>query len=120
MKKVVSLLLAVLMLTSLLSVVSSARGGYVLSVPADMSLHELEAYGLHTMNVYETEIAPTIDGKIGTGEYPGPNNGCSLSSIPGDNMWMSTYKKSGATGRQDNYSGYHDFTDYIAEEDKPE
>ena len=117
MKKIVALLLAVLTITALFAVPASARG-YTLSIPASVSSHNLEAYGLHTMEVFSTDVAPTIDGKVGTGEYPGPNNGCSLSSVPGDNLWMSSSNEMGA--HQNGYQGRYDFTDYVLEEDKPE
>ncbi len=117
MKKILSLLLAVLTITALFAVPASARG-YTLSIPKTVSSHNLEAYGLHTMNVFSTEVPPTIDGKVGTGEYPGPNNGCSLSSVPGDNLWMSSSNAAGA--HQNGYQGRYDFTDYVLEEDKPE
>ncbi len=119
MKRVVTFLLAVLMLVTLFVVPASARG-YTLSIPASVSSHNLEAYGLHTMEVYETDVAPSIDGKISTGEYPGPNNGCSLSSVPGDNLWMGAYNVKSNSGDQDTYDGRFDFTDYVLEEDKPE
>lgn len=117
MKRIVTLLLAVLTVVSLFAVPAAARG-YTLSIPASVSTHNLEAYGLHTMNVFSTTVAPTIDGKVGTGEYPGPNNGCSLSSVPGDNLWMSSYNEFGK--HQNGYQGRYDFTDYVLEEDKPE
>ena len=117
MKRIVTLLLAILMLAALFAVPASARG-YTLSIPATVSTHNLEAYGLHTMNVFSTDVAPTIDGKVGLGEYPGPNNGCSLSSVPGDNLWMTSYPEVGA--HQNNFFGRADFTDYVLEEDKPE
>ena len=75
MKRIVTLLLAVLMLAALFAVPASARG-YTLSIPSSVSSHNLEAYGLHTLEVFSTETPPTIDGKVGTGEYPGPHNGC--------------------------------------------
>ena len=114
MKKIVTLLMATTMLISLFAVPASARG-YTLSIPSTVSTHNLEAYGLHTMNVYSTEIPPTIDGKVGVGEYPGPNNGCSLSSVPGDNLWMSSSNEAGA--HQNGWQGRYDFTDYVLEED---
>lgn len=117
MKKIVALLLAVLTISALFAVPASARG-YTLSIPSSVSSHNLEAYGLHTMEVFSTDVAPTIDGKVGTGEYPGPNNGCSLSSVPGDNLWMSSSNEMGA--HQNGYQGRYDFTDYVLEEDKPE
>lgn len=117
MKKIVTLLLAMLMLISLFAVPASARG-YTLSIPSTVSTHNLEAYGLHTMNVFSTDVPPTIDGKVGVGEYPGPNNGCSLSSVPGDNLWMSSSNEAGA--HQNGWQGRYDFTDYVLEEDKPE
>lgn len=117
MKRIATLLLAILMLSALFAVPASARG-YTLSIPSSVSTHNLEAYGLHTLNVFSTEVAPTIDGKVGIGEYPGPNNGCALSSVPGDNLWMSAYNEVGA--HQNGYQGRYDFTEYVLEEDKPE
>lgn len=119
MKRVVTFLLAVLMLASLFAAPVSARG-YTLSIPASVSSHNLEAYGLHTMEVYETDVPPTIDGKVSTGEYPGPNNGCALSSVPGDNLWMGAYNEKSTSGDQNTYDGRFDFTDYVLDEDKPE
>ncbi len=117
MKRIVALLLAVLTIAALFAVPASARG-YTLSIPSSVSSHNLEAYGLHTLNVFSTEVPPTVDGKVGTGEYPGPNNGCSLSSVPGDNMWITSYPEVGA--HQNNFFGRDDFTDYVIDEDKPE
>ncbi|MBQ3075966.1 MAG: hypothetical protein IJC26_07845 [Clostridia bacterium] len=117
MKRIVTLLLAVLMLAALFAVPASARG-YTLSIPSSVSSHNLEAYGLHTLEVFSTETPPTIDGKVGTGEYPGPHNGCALSSKPGDNLWMSSYNTAGA--HQNGYYGRWDFTDYVLKEDIPE
>lgn len=127
MKRVVSILLAALMLASLLTVISGARG-YTLSIPETVSAHNLEAYGLHTMNVYSTDVPPTIDGEIGVAvegvegsrnEYPGPNKGRSLSSVPGDNLWMNAfYPKS--DGAQTSYYPECDWTDYVAKEDMPD
>ncbi|MBE6712569.1 MAG: hypothetical protein E7580_03490 [Ruminococcaceae bacterium] len=117
MKKIVTLLMVFATLAALFAVPASARG-YTLSIPSTVSSHNLEAYGLHTMNVYSTDVPPVIDGKVGVGEYPGPNNGCSLSSVPGDNLWMSSSNEAGA--HQNGYQGRYDFTDYVLEEDKPE
>lgn len=120
MKRIVAVLLAVVTLGALFVVPASARG-LTLSIPSTVSSHNLEAYGLHTMDVYETLVPPTIDGKIGQGEYPGPNNGCSLSSVPGDNLWMSAYHTSATQDeQQETYYGRYDFTDYVLKEDIPE
>ncbi len=125
MKRVVACLLAVMTLFALFSVPASARG-YTLSMPKTVSSHNLEAYGLHTMDVYEADKVPTIDGRVDTNEYPGPNGGCSLSAGPGDNMWMSSYyiKKNSAgaitSEDQNGYYGSYDFTDYVLAEDKPD
>lgn len=119
MKRILAILLALMMLSAIFAVQGSARG-YSVSVPTSQSAHNLEAYGLHTMEVYEADSVPTIDGKVGTGEYPGPNNGCSLSAVPGDNMWMSTFTTSATTQHQNNQKNQHDFTDFVLEEDKPE
>ena len=113
MKRIVSALLAVVTIVSLLTVAASARG-LILAVPNTVPAHNLEAFGLHTMNVYSTEIPPTVDGVVGTGEYPGPNNGCSLSSGIGDNLWMSAHS-SGSEG----YGAYYDITGLTAEDDVP-
>ena len=117
MKKILALLLAMITVAALFAVPASARG-YTLSISSSVSSHNLEAYGLHTMEVYKTDVAPAIDGKVGTGEYPGPNNGCALSSTPGDNLWMTSYPEVGA--HQNNYFGRQDFTDYVLQEDIPE
>ncbi|MBR3838010.1 MAG: hypothetical protein IKJ74_07735 [Clostridia bacterium] len=118
MKRVVSILLAVLMLASLLTVTSGARG-YTLSVPESVSAHNLEAYGLHTMNVYSTEVPPTIDGKIGQGEYPGPENGCSLYATPGDNLWMNAYYPN-SSGDQNSYYPECNWSDYVDSREFPD
>lgn len=117
MKKVLALLLAIVTLSALFAVPASARG-YTLSIPSSVSTHNLEAYGLHTLEVFKTDVAPAIDGKVGTGEYPGPNNGCALSSTPGDNLWITSYPEVGA--HQNNYFGRQDFTDFVLKEDIPE
>ncbi len=119
MKRVVSILLASMMLCALFFVPVSARG-HTLSIPKTVSAHNLEAYGLHTMDVYEAEKVPVIDGSVDTNEYPGPNNGCSLSAVPGDNLWMSAYRDTGTTDEQNGYYGRCDFTDYVLKEDKPD
>lgn len=113
MKRIVSALLAVVTVVSLLTVAASATG-LILAVPETVSAHNLEAFGLHTMNVYSTEIPPTIDGVVGTGEYPGPNNGCSLSAGPGENLWMSAHSLG-----TDGYGSYYDINGLTAEEDVP-
>ncbi len=118
MKRVITFLLAVLMVVSLFAFTASARG-YVLSVPATVSAHNLEAYGLHTMNVYSTEVAPQINGEVSDGEYPGPNNGVSLTSKYGDNMFAGTYIAS-SSGYQEAYEPSYDYTPYISKEDFPE
>ncbi len=120
MKRIVSILLAVLMVVSLFTVVSSARG-YTLSIPNTVSAHDLEAYGLHTLNVYSTDVPPTIDGKIDIekGEYPGPNNGRALSSVPGDNLWMNRFVLS-SSGTQTGHEYDNDWTDYIDRSDMPD
>ncbi len=116
MKRIAAILLAAVMVTALFAVIPSAKG-YTLSVPTSVCAHNLEAYGLHTMNVYETLVPPSIDGIISEGEYPGPNGGVSLSAVPGDNLWMSG---SGSISSQDNYDASRDFTPYVASEDVPE
>lgn len=117
MKRIVSIFLAVLMMLSVLTVVSSARG-YTLSIPKTVSAHNLEAFGLHTMNVYSTEVPTKIDGQISKGEYPGPLEGCSLSAVPGDGLWMGAYAKR-TDGTQGSYNPEDNWTDYIPDEDKP-
>ncbi len=119
MKRSVSILLAVLMLASAFAVPAAARG-YTLSVPKTEMAHNLEAFGLHTMNVYSTFTPPTIDGVVSTGEYPGPNNGCSLSAVPGDNMFFAPSSAQSYAGDQNGYVGRQDVTGYIADEDKPD
>ena len=120
MKRVAAILLALMMLSAVFCVPASARG-YTLSIPNSVSSHNLEAYGLHTLDVYEAETVPTIDGYVDTNEYPGPNGGCSLSAVPGDNLWMSSYRSMGAKDEsQNSYYGRCDFTDYVLEEDKPD
>ena len=119
MKKVVAILLAAITLFAVFCVPASARG-YTLSIPKTVSSHNLEAYGVHTMNVFETEVPPTIDGEIGVGEYPGPNNGCALSSVPGDGLWMSAYYLKTTTDDQNGFYGRFDFNDYVLEQDKPD
>lgn len=119
MKRVVACLLAVITLLALFCVPVSARG-YTLSIPKTVSSHNLEAYGLHTMDVYEADKVPTIDGRVDTNEYPGPNGGCSLSAGPGDNMWMSSYYIKSNSDDQNGYYGSYDFTEYVLEEDKPD
>ena len=121
MKRFVSVLLTAILLLSLAALPASAKG-YSLSIPSSVSAHNLEAYGLHTMNVYQTVTAPTVDGSIGDGEYPGPNNGCSLCSVPGDNLWMSSFTPSSDPSKpsQTSYGANTDFTPYIHEEDLPE
>ncbi len=119
MKRFVSILLAVLMLVSLCTVTSAARG-YVLTVPESLSAHNLEAYGLHTLNVYSTDKAPTVDGVIDTAEYPGPNNGMCLESVPGDNMWMNRYYLYSTTTTQNELESNCNWTPYVAREDMPD
>ena len=121
MKRFVTVLLAVLLLASLVALPADAKG-YSLSIPSSVSAHNLEAYGLHTMNVYQTITPPTVDGSVGDGEYPGPNNGCSLCSVPGDNLWMSSFAPSSDPSKpsQTAYNGNLDFTPYINEEDFPD
>lgn len=119
MKRTVSILLAVLMLVSVFSISAAARG-YTLSVPKTEMAHNLEAFGLHTMNVYSTYTPPTIDGAISSGEYPGPNNGCSLSAVPGDNMFLTYGTAKSYTGDQNGYLGRTDVTGFVADEDMPE
>lgn len=118
MKRSVSILLAVLMLVSVFAVPAAARG-YTLSVPKTEMAHNLEALGLHTMNVYSTFTPPTIDGVIGSGEYPGPNNGCSLSAVPGDNMYITPATGASIAGDQNGYLGRTDITDFVDDTDKP-
>ncbi len=119
MKRIVAYLLAVITILALFSVPAFARG-YSLSIPKTVSSHNLEAYGLHTMDVYQADKVPTIDGRVDTNEYPGPNGGCSLSAGPGDNMWMSSYHNVKSSSEDQNgFYGRFDFTDYVLEEDKP-
>ncbi|MBQ4037119.1 MAG: hypothetical protein IJC84_03240 [Clostridia bacterium] len=113
MKKILSVFFAVMMLVSLFTVPASATE-YILGFAKDTDSHNLEAYGLHTMNVFSTEIAPVIDGQVGNGEYPGPNNGCSLSAAVGDNLWMSAHSD-GTEG----FGSYYDISGYTAKEDEP-
>ena len=121
MKRVLSILLAVLMLASLLTVTSGARG-YTLTIPETVSAHNLEAYGLHTMNVFSTSTPTTVDGVISEGEYPGPNNGRALSSTPGDNLWMNAYYHApGSEGTaQTSYYPECDWTEYVDKRDMPD
>ncbi len=117
MKRVVTILLAVMMLLSLLTVVPSAATGYTLAIPKDATAHNMETYGLHTMNVYYTNTAPNVNGEVSNAEYPGPNNGCSLSAVYGDNMFASSY--STASKHQNTWNPANDFTAAIAKQDYP-
>ncbi len=119
MKRTVSILLAVLMLVSVFSIPAAARGS-TLSVPKTELAHNLEAFGLHTMNVYATVTPPAIDGVISSGEYPGPNNGCSLSAVPGDNMFIIPATGASVGGDQNGYLGRTDISDFVEDTDKPE
>ena len=118
MKRTVSILLAVVMLVSVFAIPAAARG-YTLSVPATEMGHNLEAMGLHTLNVYSTFTAPTVDGVISSGEYPGPNNGCSLSAVPGDNMFITPATGQSVGGDQNGYLGRTDISDFVDDTDKP-
>jgi len=90
MKKWIAFVMAAAMLFSAFAVTAAARG-YTLVLPEDLDAHNLEAYGLHTMNVFYTENPPVQDGVIATGEYPGPNNGCTASGTFRDGMWLTTH-----------------------------
>ncbi len=123
MKKILCILLTVIMVASLFAVPANARG-YTLSVPKTVNAHNLNSYGLKTLNVYETATEPTIDGRIGEGEYPGPNGGMADSvSVAGASndgyynhgLWMSSH----SAGNQNGYSGNLDFTGYTSPNDVP-
>jgi len=118
MKRTVSILLAVVMLVSVFAIPAAARG-YTLSVPATEMGHNLEAMGLHTLNVYSTFTPPAVDGVISSGEYPGPNNGCSLSAVPGDNMFITPATGASVGGDQNGYLGRTDISDFVDDTDKP-
>ena len=115
MKKWIAFILAAVMLTSLFTVAVNARGN-TLVLPSDLDAHNLEAYGLHTMNVFYTENPPVQDGIISTGEYPGPNNGCCASGTFRDGMWLTTYSSVGSTG---SYVGREDIGSVVDEVDIP-
>lgn len=115
MKKIISLVLAVMMLASVLAVPAFARG-YTLSIPKTFSAHNMDAYGLHTMNAFYTDYAPDIDGEIAVGEYPGPNNGCVSSTTYGNGFWTALHSN-GSVGA---YSGSFDGRDYVDPQDLPD
>ncbi|MBR4287982.1 MAG: hypothetical protein IKT50_00930 [Clostridia bacterium] len=118
MKRTVSILLAVMMLVSVFAIPAAARG-YTLSVPNKKEIaHNLEAFGLHTLNVYSTLTPPTIDGKISTGEYPGPYDGCSLSAVIGDNLFIVPAVAGSYAGDQKGYNGRTNVTDFVHADDK--
>lgn len=124
MKRAIAILLSALMLASLLAVSAGARG-YTLSLPKDMDQHNLEAYGLHTMNVYryddyfenpeDNAAAPVIDGIITSGEYPGPNDGCVSSNTVGDGLWIGSH----GNGNVNSYTGREDWTTLVDPADYP-
>lgn len=119
MKRTVSILLAVMMLVSVFTIPAAARG-YTLSVPNKKEIaHNLESFGLHTLNVYSTLTPPTIDGNISTGEYPGPYDGCSLSSVIGDNLFIVPSCAGSYAGDQKGYNGRTNITDFVHDDDKP-
>lgn len=123
MKKILCIVLTIVMLASLLAVPTGAKG-YTLSVPKTVNAHNLNSYGLRTLNVYETATPPTIDGAVGEGEYPGPDNGMADSvSVKGETedgyynhgLWMSSH----SSGNWNGYSGSQDFTGFTSENDVP-
>ena len=137
MKKLVCVLLTAVLLASLLAVPSGAAG-YTLSIPKTVSPHNLNSYGLKTLNVYRTDKAPVIDGKVreavawdeeGTPteyayDYPGPNGGMVDSvSVTGETddgfyshgLWMGSH----GAGNKNSFSGNLDFTGYTSSNDVP-
>ncbi|MBP5288966.1 MAG: hypothetical protein J6Z79_03735, partial [Clostridia bacterium] len=124
MKKILCFVLVLMMIVPLFAVPVNAKG-YTLSVPKTVNAHNLNSYGLRTLNVYETTTAPAIDGEVGEGEYPGPDNGMADSvSVKGETndgyfnhgLWMSSH----SAGNMNGYSGQQDFTGYTSERDVPQ
>lgn len=95
MKKIVCILIASLLLVSAVGV--SAYANMVDGLSSDYiqnttNAYDLQAYGVHTFVSYKVDVAPTIDGVLSTGEYPGLSDSASL----GDGLWVSNN-----SGKQD-------------------
>ncbi|MBQ3865553.1 MAG: hypothetical protein II776_01530 [Clostridia bacterium] len=135
MKRLVCILLTVVMLAALAAVPAEAKG-YTLSIPKTVSPHNLNSYGLKTLNVYRTETPPTLDGEIGkvavewddegnptkySYEYPGgPADSVTLKGETEDGfyshgLWMTSH----GAGNMNSFSGNNDFTGYTSEQDVP-
>jgi len=73
MKKLFSLLLAIVLVVGALCTTASAAYVNFTStayIQGGTNAYDLQAYGLHTFNAYKISAAPTLDGVISTGEYP--------------------------------------------------
>ncbi len=100
MKKLFSLLLAIVLAVGVLGTTASASYVDLTStayIQGGTNARDLQAYGFHTLNAYQVNVAPKLDGVVSTGEYPAASdvatigNGLSLTNSTGTTDYTADY-----------------------------
>lgn len=124
MKKIISLLLAVVLVVGALCTTASAAYADRTStayIQGGTNAYDLQVYGLHTFNAYKVATAPTLDGVVSTGEYAAISDvsaigdGLSLTNSTGTTDYTDEYGSLYAGFKITTYLVYDNEYAYIAE-----